>query len=66
MFMPNNTVHAVYVIITCYNTLEIIHKKHVFWTSKKKPAVFTVYLFAGLINSCEIAGSPSNLSHQQN
>lgn len=66
MYMPSNIVHAVYVIIACYSTLEIIHKKHVFLTTKKKPAAFTVYLFAGLINSCKIAGSSPNLPCQQN
>lgn len=63
--MPNDTVHAVYVIVACYSTSEIIYKKHAFLASKRKTAAFTVYLFAGLISSCEIAGFSPNLPCQQ-
>lgn len=66
MCMPNNTVHAVHVLIACYSTLEIIHEKPVVLTSKKKPAAFTIYVFADLINSCKVAGSPPNLLCQLN
>lgn len=64
--MPNDTVHAVHVLIACYSTLEIIHKKPVVLTSQKKPAAFTIYIFAELINSCKVAGSSPNLLCQQN
>lgn len=46
MCMPNDTVHAVHVLIACSSTLEIIHEKPVVLTSQKKPAAFTIYIFA--------------------
>lgn len=63
--MPNNIVCAVYVIIHCYSTLEMIHKKHVILISKKKPTAFSGCVFDDLINSCKIAGSSPNLPCQQ-
>lgn len=47
IMLPNNIAHAVYVIIACYSTLEMIYKKHVFLTYEKNPSAFTVDLFAG-------------------
>lgn len=66
MCRRNSTVRAARVRTACCSALEPVHGKHLFLTSKKKPAAFPAYLFAALTNSCKIAGSAPKLPCQQN